>query len=359
METGLKISRSKTDNDLKFDLFTGNNWQIDVNRTNRFVYTEQIDAAYLNISQRYGKFNIQAGFRGEFTLWNSEQKTTGEKNDTTYFNLFPTFFLNYQASPKHNFGLSYSRRLSRPGYSLLNPFEVTLDAYSFTRGNPSLMPSYTHNIQLSFSYTQTLMARLSYSNTTDIFIMTPIVDTETERYGTTYKNFGSGQSFSAMMNYRKNLFKNWTTNITVQGVYAISKTNEEFGTFENKGGYVVIQLNNNITITPALSAELTGFYMSKQQAAYLTLQPRANISAGLRQMLLKNKMSLSLTFNDIFYTFGEKMSARYDKVNYSLSAKNDSRYVNLTLRYNFGSTTVRAARNKTTGIEEEASRVGR
>jgi len=359
METGIKVSQSKTNNDLQFDLFTGSNWQMDANRTNRFVYTEQIDAAYLNISQKLGKFNLQAGLRGEYTLWDSEQKTTDEKNDTTYFNLFPTFFVNYQVSSKHNFGLSYSRRLSRPGYALLNPFEVTIDAYSFTRGNPSLMPSYTHNIQLSYSYTQTLMARFSYSNSTDLFIMTPIVDTETERYGTTYKNFGSSQVLSAMMNYRKTFFKIWTTNLTVQGAYVMGKSHDEFGAFENSGGYVVIQLNNNITITPALSAELTGFYMSKQHAAYLTLQPQANISAGLRQMLMKNKLSLSLTVNDIFYTFVEEMTARYDKVNYTIVSKRDSRYINLTIRYNFGSTTVRAARNKTTGIEDEASRARR
>ena len=30
----------------------------------------------------------------------------------------------------------------------------------------------------------------------------------------------------------------------------------------------------------------------------------------------------------------------------------------LSLRYNFGSTTVRAARNKSTGIEDETSRAG-
>ena len=77
---------------------------------------------------------------------------------------------------------------------------------------------------------------------------------------------------------------------------------------------------------------------------------------GFRQQLMKNKMTLSLTVNDILYTSKEKVSARYENVNYSLFSARDSRYVNLTLRYNFGSTTVKAARNKTSGIEEEAGR---
>jgi hypothetical protein len=41
-----------------------------------------------------------------------------------------------------------------------------------------------------------------------------------------------------------------------------------------------------------------------------------------------------------------------------MDARWDSRYVNLTLRYNFGSSTVKAARSKSTGIEEETSRAG-
>jgi len=358
METGAKVSQSKTDNDLKFDIFTGSNWQIDDNRTNRFVYTEQIDAAHINISQRLGKFNLQAGLRGEYTLLNTEQKTTGELNDTTYFNLFPTFFVNYQASQKHNVGISYSRRLNRPGYSELNPFEIAIDAYSFTRGNPYLKPSYTHNVQLSHMFAQSLMTRIGYSNATDVISLIPIVDDATQRYGTTRGNFGRAQSISAMLNYRKQIVKKWMANLTVQGAYTSCTSKEASGEFVNKGGSLIVQLSNNLVITPTLSAEITGMYISGVRMGYLVIQSQGNFSVGFRQQLLKNKMSLSLTVNDILYTSKEKGYARYEKINYTLYSARDSRYANLTLRYNFGSTTVRAARNKQTGIEDETTRAG-
>ena len=356
METGAKISQSKTDNDLKFDVFSGNDWQVDANRTNRFVYTEQIDAAYINISQRLGKFSLQAGLRGEYTSLNSEQKTTGELNDTTYFNLFPTFFVNWQASQKHNLGISYSRRLSRPGYRDLNPFEVVVDAYSFTRGNPNLTPSYTHNVQLTHTFAQALITRINYSSTTDLIVLTPIVDDATQRYGTTRDNFGRSQAVQAMMNYRKQIVKMWTANLTVQGTYYYNTSNEASGEFVNKGGSFVVQLNNNLTITPTLSAEVTGLYISGMRQGYFVIEPQGNLSIGMRQMLLKNKMSVSLNVNDILLTSIDKGYARYENVNYTIYNARDSRYVSLTLRYNFGSSTVRAARNKTSGIEEEAGR---
>ena len=358
IETGIKFNHSTTDNDLKYDVFIDNNWQIDFNRTNHFVYTEQISAAYINMSQRLGKFNIQAGLRGEYSYSQGEQKTINAVNDTTFFNLFPTFFMNYQASQKHNFGLSYSRRLSRPDYRHLNPFEVIIDAYSFTKGNPYLTPAYTHNVQLSHTFAQSLMTRISYSSTSDLIMTTPIEDGETQRFGTTYANFGKRQIITIMANYRKQIIKTWTANLSVQGGYATNTSHETSGKYVNEGGSFYVQLHNNITITPALSAEITGYYNSGVRQGYFVMQNIGGFSVGFRQMLLKNKLSLSLNINDILYTDKEKGYARYENINYSRALKHDSRYVSLVIHYNFGSSTVRAARNKSTGIEDEVSRVG-
>lgn len=357
-ETGAKVSKSKTDNDLKYEEFVNGYWEVDANRTNLFSYSEQIYAAYININQRLGKFSLQAGLRGEYTWVEGNQKTTGEVNDTTYFNLFPTFFVNYQMSPKHTFGISYSRRTSRPDYGYLNPFEITLDAYSFSVGNPYLTPSYMHNVQLSYMFGQSLMSRIGYSITTDMIMRTPVEDRTSQRNGTTFENFGRSQNVTAMANYRKQIVKKWMANLYVQGAYVINTSNEASGEFVNNGGMLVVQLNNNITITPTLSAELTGLYTSGMHRGYFVIEPQGNFSIGLRQMLLKKKMTLAFTINDIFYTYKDKMRAQYESVDYTLAYKRDSRYVSLTLQYNFGSSTIRAARNKSTGIEDEASRTG-
>ena len=146
--------------------------------------------------------------------------------------------------------------------------------------------------------------------------------------------------------------------MTVQGSYLINTTAVTSGEYVSEGVSFTAQLNNSITITPTLSAEVTGMYMAGMRQGYFVFKPMSNLSVGLRQMLLKNKMTLSLNINDILNTQGTKVSAQYDNVNYNFREKWDSRFVNLTLRYNFGSTTVRAARNRTTGIEEETNRAG-
>ena len=356
METGAKISQTKTDNDLKYDVFVGNDWQVDANQTNHFIYKEQIDAAYINLSQQLGKFSLQAGLRGEYTRSEGEQKTTGEVNDTSYFNLFPTFFVNYQASQKHTFNLSYSHRLSRPNYSQLNPFEMAIDAYSFIAGNPNLTPAYTHNVQLSHMFSQGLMTIIGYSHTSDLITQVPLADAATGRYGLTYLNFGKSENINVMVNYRKQIVKRWTANFTVIGNYMVNTSQEASGEYTNKGGSFIAQINNNITITPTLSAEVTGLYISGVRQGYFVVKEQGNLSIGLRQTLLKNKMTLSLTVNDLLHVMKMKVYAQYENVNYSLYNEWDSRTVNLTLRYNFGSSAVKAARYKSTGIEDEASR---
>ena len=360
METGAKFGQTKTDNDLIYEETIGNVWQQDPGRSNHFVYTEQISAVYINVNQRLGKFSLQAGFRGEYTFSKGEQKTTGEVNDTSYFNLFPTAFVNYQASQKHSFGLSYSRRLNRPSFEYLNPFEMTLDAYTFWKGNSNLTPAYTHNIQFSHTFAQSLMTRIGYSNTTDLIFRTTVVDDATQRIGQIWQNFGRRQDVSLMVNYRRQIVKIWTANLTVQGAYQINTSDDASEEFVSEGSSFVFQLSNNINITPSLSAELTGMYMSGIRMGYFVIKPQGNLSAGFRQILLKNKMTLSLTVNDILYTSRTKGYSRYGNVNNTINDNGwDSRYVNLTLRYNFGSNTVRAARSKSTGIEDEANRARR
>jgi hypothetical protein len=218
------------------------------------------------------------------------------------------------------------------------------------------MPAYSHNVQLSHTFAQALMTRIAYTDTKGQSILTPVYDAETERMKLTHLNFGRTRSAYVMANYRRQIVKIWTANLTVQGGYIYNTSDGASGRFVNESGMVYAQLNNTVNITPTLSADITGWYQSRAHFGYYEMSPRGNFSIGLRQQLMKNKMTLSLTVNDIFYTLGEEVRALHDDVNYKLSLRRDSRYVNLTLRYNFGSTTVKAARRKSTGIEDEAGR---
>jgi outer membrane receptor protein involved in Fe transport len=356
LEAGLKTSSSKTDNDLLYETYLNDRWEIDRNQTNHFIYREQIHAAYLNLGKSWGKWSVQAGFRGEYTVSEGEQRTTGAVSDSSYFNLFPSLFVNY-APEGYSLSFSYSRRIRRPSYRQLNPFEIKLDAYSYTSGNPDLTPNYRHLFEWSYINKHNLMVSLSYLHNTDLIVQTPVADERDDqiRYGWIPTNFGTRINFGGMANYRFSPVKRWTVNCMVDAAYVINRSGDAAEEFANDGMLVFVFLNNTFNLGRGFSAELNGLYGS-QRTGYVESDPFVTLSTGVRKALLKDRLMITLNVSDVFNTASVWMSSKYRNVNLRAFEDSDSRSVALSLRYSFGSKTVKASRRRTSGIEEEAGR---
>jgi hypothetical protein len=117
------------------------------------------------------------------------------------------------------------------------------------------------------------------------------------------------------------------------------------------------QFANRFTITPTLNFELTILYASAQKQNYMNIKPLSLVSSGVSKSLLKNKLAVSLTANDIFGMFIYDMKSQNEGSDYHLKLNRDSRWVNLSVRYNFGSSSVKASRNHSSGIVDEVGRV--
>ena len=139
---GFKLSYINTDN--TFDFFNQINGQniLDVDQSNQFEYQENINAAYFNFNRKWGKWNLQFGLRLENTdsdgILTSEQENEDDRVQRNYTDYFPSGGLTFQMNRKNQFALTYSRRIQRPNYQSLNPFEYQLDELSFSKGNPFL-----------------------------------------------------------------------------------------------------------------------------------------------------------------------------------------------------------------------------
>src|SRR6185436_1527096 len=142
---GAKTAWVKTDNDFqRFDV-NGLSEVLDKDRSNHFIYKENINAGYVNYNRQYKKLMIQAGVRVENTV--SEGITNGLKftgssytpNSSSfkrsYTDFFPSAAITFNKNPMKQWSLTYSRRIDRPAYQDLNPFEFKLDEYTFQKGN--------------------------------------------------------------------------------------------------------------------------------------------------------------------------------------------------------------------------------
>src|SRR6185436_12586493 len=109
---------------------------IDNTRSNHFVYTENIYAGYVNYQRTIKKFDVQAGVRMENTssegdLKSASDTTTNKNVSRNYLDFFPSAGLTFNANKNNSFALIYSRRIDRPNYQELNPFEYKLDELNF------------------------------------------------------------------------------------------------------------------------------------------------------------------------------------------------------------------------------------
>ena len=145
LETGLKSSFVRTDNDFLSSALLNNEWQNIAGQSNHFIYKENVNAAYANFSKDLGMWQIQAGIRAEHTNATGALITNNTEADQKYLSLFPTVFVNQKISENSNLRYTYGRRIDRPNYQQLNPFNFYMDPYTIQQGNPYLKPQFTNN----------------------------------------------------------------------------------------------------------------------------------------------------------------------------------------------------------------------
>ena len=157
---GGKVSFVNTDN--TFDFFTEDANAIPIkalDKSNFFNYKENVNALYASCFKTLNqKWSIQFGMRMEQT--NSEGVLTRADGiiqpDNTvkksYTDFFPSAALTFNINPKHSLNLTYSRRIDRPTYQDLNPFEKKLDELTYQKGNAFLRPQYTQTVELIHTF---------------------------------------------------------------------------------------------------------------------------------------------------------------------------------------------------------------
>jgi len=360
-EAGVKSSFVKTDNNAIYD--TTNNGVLvrDQNRSNYFVYEENINAAYANVSGPLGKkLNAQLGLRVENTNAKGKQLTTNENFDRHYTQLFPTAFLQYKASEKNSFGINYGRRIRRPNYESLNPFIEYLDRYTYQQGNPNLKPQFSHNIELSHTYNNFLTTTLNYTQTNDI--IQQVIEQITEDTLTYVKqaNIANQKQYGVAVSAGFSVTKWWRSNL-----YANGFTNKFEGVVNGdnvslSASTVMFNGSQQFTLSKTLSAELSGWYRTSAVEGVIITRPMGALSIGLSQQVMKGNGTVRFNLRDVLNTQNFKASSKYGSVDASFQEKHDSRVVNIgfTYRFNKGKLNGSPKKRNNGGAGDEQSRVG-
>lgn len=368
LEAGIKSSYVKSDNLVDYQRKSGNNWVADA-RNNHFIYTENINAAYVNANKQFKKWNLQTGLRLENTNTKGIQESNSSTVKRNYISLFPSAFVSYTFDKKNTLTLSASRRLQRPNYQDLNPFTFFLDSLSFRQGNPYLTPQFSYNFELIHTYNNKLTTTLNYTRTTDVIsqIINRKRGSNNEIVGfltsDNIANFSNiGLALSTPVKFAKwwnaNLFGNVYRN-HYKGTYISNETGKpEVVPLDLSFTSFTININNSFIMGKGWSAELSGWYRYKTVEQLNLSYPMGQMNIGLaKNNLLKGKASLRLNARDPFNWQRFRGLTKYGTVDIDIRNRWDNRQYGVNFTYRFGKQQGQS-RRRASATEEEQQRVG-
>lgn len=354
IEGGLKYSNVASDNDMRFENQVGGVWENAGNRSNHFVYEEQVAAAYLNYHTQLGKWGFQAGLRSEYTVSDGNSITLANRIKRDYIDFFPSVFVNYNLSDNHQLGLSYSKRINRPNYGNLNPFEYFLDQYTFEKGNPYLRPEYTHAFDLSYTLSQRYNLSAGYSRTNDVIAESMNQNDETKQTWVSRDNLAKQDIWYANVNAPVKITKWWDTNNNLNAFY-MAFDGPLNGQYLHQGQFAwQLRSNHTFTIWPTFTAEASANYRSSLIYSVYRIGAQWSVDAGLNKSFYNKKVNLKFSVSDIFDTRIQDVRTRFGGLHAIINQKNETRVARLTLTVNFGNLK-NGARRETQS--EEKSRI--
>ena len=357
LEAGVKSSIVDNDNMVSYVRWDGNKW-IDDSRSNHFIYEENINAVYLNANRQIGKWSLQGGLRLENTIAKGHQVTNDSGFTRNFTNLFPSAFLSYDADKSNKFTISYSRRITRPNYQDLNPFIYFLDSLSYRKGNPFLLPQFSHNFELSHSFKGKLITTLNYSNTNNV--ISQLVKPDGDLLYLTSDNVARFRNVGITITAPVPLTKWWSSNVFInvfnnhyEGVYENKPLDMSFTSF-------MINMTQTFTIKPGFTAEVSGFYRARGIQQLNVDEPMYVLNFGAQKQVLKGKGTLRLNLRDPFWMQRYKGKTEYDIVDSRIANKWDNRQVTASFTYRFGKTGQQnqPARRRNSAAQDEQNRVG-
>ncbi|MDE3235918.1 MAG: TonB-dependent receptor [Bacteroidota bacterium] len=362
LEAGIKSSYVTTDNNAIYTAYDqpSQKWLSDTTRSNHFIYKENINAAYVNVNKQWKKFKMQLGVRAEQTIAKGDQVIKNSSFDRNYIQLFPTAYFSYAKNDKHTFSVSYGRRLERPGYQDLNPFQYLLDRYTYQEGNPNLQPQFSHNVELGYNYKGQLNVSANYTVTSNIINDILLTQKSGENYITyqTKDNIASNYNIGLAINYNKQLLKWWSLNVfgnvynnRFVGVIAQQPVDVSYTGYSGN-------ISNQFNFGKGWSGEISGFYNSKNLVSSVILaDPMGMFSIGGGKQILKNKGSIRVNVRDPFYLMHFHGTTTMNTFFTEINSKWDNRRVIITFTYKFGKPLQAAPQRRKGASLDEQSRV--
>ncbi|MGB1728580.1 MAG: TonB-dependent receptor domain-containing protein [Crocinitomicaceae bacterium] len=345
IETGAKsIIRSQSVNTFSesFDHIS-NTYLEDTIANFDYNYDERIFSLYGIFGQQIDKFKYQAGLRAEkaYQIPNLVSDTLRIEND--YFNLFPSAHLKYAVNDKNEFGLSYSRRISRARAGQLNPFTNYADPFNLRRGNPYLQPEYIHSFDLAYLYESK-----KFSMSTSIYYRRSkgVISRIKEFYdnntsAVTYQNLNNTNALGTEWVFMFKPYSFWRTTASFNGNMVEYLTDIQ-GLSNTTGFYMKAKVNSTFEFwNKTGSLQVSYGYNGPRITVQGIVQRIGTLDFAFEKKFFDGDLSLGFRVSDLLNQQAFYMDITRDNINQQAYYKWMSRRIFVTARYKFGKVEVK------------------
>lgn len=359
---GGKMSYTNTSNDVfYYDLSSGIPI-FDISQSNQFNYTENNQALYFSASKKFAKdkWETKLGLRFENTETKGMSITLNQTNNVSYSNLFPTAYITFTPNESNSFSLDYGKRINRPKYSMLNPFRLYNNPFSYIEGNPFLQPSYSHNISLTHTFKNNLNSSIFYSLENNGYSTITLINQNSINQVTTLLNYYTTENIGLNESYTFNKYKGWESYNSASISY--SKTTSNNPNTRNKvNGFnsYISSINSfvfNKSKTLLSSLDLTYYFPSvttdvKNETVFTS-------DIGLKYLLLKKALVLNFSITDIFKTNSQKWTQTINSINIYRTNYDDAQSIKVSISYKFGNNKLKSKEEKNSNSDEKGRATG-
>lgn len=337
LEAGNKFTWTHTSNDIKFfDIEEGIS-SLDSLRSNAFEYTENINAAYMIWSSQWNKnWSANLGIRMEQTNANQFSITLDERKLRHYIDFFPSAFAQKNWKDKHSLNMSYSRKIKRPAFKDLNPFQYYNSQYYIWMGNANLQPEYADIAELSYTLLNSYSLTLGYEHQKNSSTYLAFQDDETNITRYIASNFKQRHNMYISLMANKDIFEWWNISYSMQYTFfrynAIASNNQALIQSSNK---VNLNFDNTFTLPKEYKINVFAFYTSRFLDATDVMRPNGMVNMSISKSFFDKKLNVSLMANDIFHTLNFSFDTKFANINSVITNNFNSQYLGLSLTYNF------------------------
>ena len=310
-----------------------------------FNYDEDIYAAYVSMNTHWEHWKLNLGLRTEYTETLGVLNATNSQNTNSYLEWFPSLSLSHTLNPKNSVFFKYYRRITRPRYNAINPFQYFQTANSIVEGNPNLRPALRNYASFEYSFDRSLRIVLFGSQQRSEQSQQVFQDNTTNLLRFQYINLNTNYNAGADVSISKDLTEYWNTFFLLSYFYDENRFTDFESNLEQSNSIWTshIRATNSFKFLSdkSLFAEATYTYFSPLIDGNARQEAFSEVGISLRKTLWNRKASISLAVEDMFRNGNRRATREYLQQNNSTYTRRETRLFVLGFRYKFGNTKIR------------------